>query len=81
MRKTTRAIAKRQLYEMPSGRKAYVMRVSYKNDEILMSYLGSVGIERESGSLFLTAKNVHRLCKYVGEVEYKDGEICENDNE
>jgi hypothetical protein len=80
MRKTTRAIAKRQLYEMPSGRKAYVMRVSYKNDEILMSYLGSVGIEREYGSLSFTVKNVHRLCKYVGEVEYKDGEICENDN-
>jgi hypothetical protein len=66
---------------MPSGRKAYVMRVSYKNDEILMSYLESVGIEREHGSLSFTVKNVHRLCKYVGEVEYKDGEICENDNE
>jgi len=81
MRKTTRAIAKRQLYEMPSGRKAYVMRVSYKNDEVLMSYLGSIGMEREHGSLSLTVKNVHRLCKYVGEVEYKDGDICENDNE
>jgi hypothetical protein len=80
MRKTRRAINKRQLYEMPSGRKAYVIRVSYKNDEVLMSYLGSIRMERENGSLSLTAKNVHRLCKYVGEVEYKDGDVYEADD-
>jgi len=80
MKKISRTIARRQLYEMPSGRKAYVIRVSYKNDEIVMSYLGSIGMERENGSLFLRARNVRKFCKYLGEVEYKDGDVYEADD-
>jgi hypothetical protein len=47
---------------------------------VMKLVMDCIEAEREHGSLSLTVKNVHRLCKYVGEVEYKDGEICENDN-
>jgi hypothetical protein len=80
MRNTTRTIARRQLYEMPSGRKAYVLRVSYKNQEITMTYLGGGELEQKEGSMYMSPKNVHRCCKYIGEVEFKNGDVHETDD-
>ncbi|NBO27461.1 MAG: hypothetical protein EBU96_11875 [Actinobacteria bacterium] len=80
MRNIVRTISKRQLYEMPSGRKAYVLRCSYKNQEVLMTYLGSTELERQEGSMYMSPKNVHRCCKYMGEVEFRDGDVHEADD-
>jgi hypothetical protein len=90
MRNTTRTITKRQLYMMPSERKAYVVKVSYRDQEILMSYLNLTEIElkecatddeRKQRALFwMSPKNIFRCCKYMGEVRFSDGDVYETDD-
>jgi len=90
MRNITRTISKRQLYEMPSGRKAYIIKCSYKDQEVIMSYLNLTEDElaecstdedrREKGLFWMSPKNIHRCCKYMGEVRFRDGGVFETDD-